>query len=51
MTTRDFDRLFSELNRRQMRQDRLGHYAHTSALVIVALAFTAAAMVAVGVAG
>ena len=45
---RDYDRLFAELNLRQMRQDRRRDYAP---LVIVALAFSAAVMVAVGVAG
>lgn len=48
MTARDFDRLFAELNLRQMRQDRRRDYAP---LLIVVLAFSAAAMVAVGVAG
>lgn len=49
MTTRDFDRLFAELNRRQMRRDKRQDAAPW--LAIVALAFSAAAMVAVGVTG
>ena len=47
MTPRDYARLFAQMNARQMRRDK--RQAVAEWLLIAALAFSAAVMVAVGV--